>query len=361
MSRPVLSVIVPVYQAERVLTHLVRMLWVQTLQDWEAYFIDDGSRDKSAEVLSRMMRKDSRIRLVQQPNRGAASARNRGVKKARGETLTFVDADDYIAKDYFEYMYQIYNRIGGADWICVGHQDLHIGKQFSRHLMYGSVGCYNIFTKTFLEQAPLETVWAKLFNRNWFLSTGVLFNECFTVSEDTFLMNQLALQTRLVGSDFRYKGYGYSLPESGKSLYARNYQQYARMLLMTLCGIIKSPSIVGCSHRKKVISIRLEYAYQRCMTATRVLGFREVYQQCKEVFPCFPRRLYREVEGKGWFYILPFWVMTSSFLGFIGTVYGERLFRMFWDLFKSLHRFFCCIRKGCIDVLKNANNMETNN
>ncbi|MBE5876161.1 MAG: glycosyltransferase family 2 protein [Lachnospiraceae bacterium] len=89
------SIVVPVYNAERFLEDTVRTVQNQTYQKWELLLVDDCSKDESRTVILQFAQRDDRIRLIcQETNQGAARARNRGVKEAKGRYLCFLDADD---------------------------------------------------------------------------------------------------------------------------------------------------------------------------------------------------------------------------------------------------------------------------
>ncbi len=95
-SPPAVSVVMPIYNARDWLTETLESLQAQDCSDWECLCIDDGSTDGSKELLAELATRDARIRLITQRNGGAAAARNRGIKEARGEFLLFVDADDLL-------------------------------------------------------------------------------------------------------------------------------------------------------------------------------------------------------------------------------------------------------------------------
>ena len=89
------SVIMPVYNAEMTLEQAVTSVQAQSLEAWELLLIEDGSQDGSAELCADLARRDDRIRVVYQPvNTGAAAARNAGLAVARGRYIAFLDADD---------------------------------------------------------------------------------------------------------------------------------------------------------------------------------------------------------------------------------------------------------------------------
>ncbi|MCR5528929.1 MAG: glycosyltransferase [Saccharofermentans sp.] len=100
---PLISVIVPVYNNADHLKDCIKSLKTQTYDNIELIFVNDGSTDDSQKLIEQ----EGGIELISKDNGGAASARNRGIDEAKGEYLTFVDADDYVAKDYIETLYDL--------------------------------------------------------------------------------------------------------------------------------------------------------------------------------------------------------------------------------------------------------------
>ncbi len=100
-----ISVIIPVYNAEKTLTRCLDSIMKQTFDDFEAILINDGSKDKSEEICSKYCEKDNRFRLISQENAGPSKARNRGIDEAVSKYLAFVDTDDYIEPDMLENLF----------------------------------------------------------------------------------------------------------------------------------------------------------------------------------------------------------------------------------------------------------------
>jgi len=100
-----ISVIVPVYNVEKYIAETISCVMSQTWEDWELLLVEDGSSDRTVEIITQCMEqtKDRRIRLVQQPsNMGAARARNRGLKEAAGRYIAYLDADDLWVPEKLE-------------------------------------------------------------------------------------------------------------------------------------------------------------------------------------------------------------------------------------------------------------------
>ena len=102
---PKISVIVPVYNAEKYLHRCVDSILAQTFTDFELLLVNDGSKDTSGEVCDEYATKDSRVRVFHKENGGVSSARNIGLDNAKGEWISFVDSDDWLNVNMFQEMY----------------------------------------------------------------------------------------------------------------------------------------------------------------------------------------------------------------------------------------------------------------
>lgn len=104
-EKPLISVIVPVYNVITYLPKCVESIRSQTYQNLEILLVDDGSTDGTGEMCDRFGAKDSRIRVFHKENGGSSSARNLGIAQARGRYLGFVDSDDFIDTTMYEMLY----------------------------------------------------------------------------------------------------------------------------------------------------------------------------------------------------------------------------------------------------------------
>lgn len=96
------SVIVPVYNVEKYLDKCLASILGQTFKDYECIIVDDGSPDNSNTIIDNYVKKDQRFKVIHQKNMGLSAARNVGLDIAKGDYITFIDSDDYIANDYLE-------------------------------------------------------------------------------------------------------------------------------------------------------------------------------------------------------------------------------------------------------------------
>ena len=109
---PALSVIVPVYNVDEYVAECLDSLLDQTLQSMEIIVVDDGSTDRSMDIVAEYAARDARLVVLTQPNRGPGAARNRGVAAARGRYLTFLDSDDTIPRTAYAQMVETLDRTG---------------------------------------------------------------------------------------------------------------------------------------------------------------------------------------------------------------------------------------------------------
>ena len=95
-EKPLISVVVPVYNVAKYLKKSIESIVNQTYTNLEIILVDDGSKDESGDICEDYSLKDSRIIVIHKPNGGLSDARNAGIKQAKGEYMSFVDADDTI-------------------------------------------------------------------------------------------------------------------------------------------------------------------------------------------------------------------------------------------------------------------------
>lgn len=117
MKSPLVSIIVPVYNVEKYLSECLNSLIAQSYREIEIVTVDDGSTDESGKICDEYEKQDQRIRVIHKKNGGVVSARNDGIYAAKGEYITFVDADDTIDSHTVEHLI---NAIGSADIATCG-------------------------------------------------------------------------------------------------------------------------------------------------------------------------------------------------------------------------------------------------
>jgi len=115
---PLISVLMPVYNAERYVAQAIASILTQTLGDFEFLLVNDGSSDRTPAILERYAQQDSRIRLISRPNTGYVAALNEMLHLARGEYLARMDADDIALPQRFEWQVEFLQH--HPEVVCVG-------------------------------------------------------------------------------------------------------------------------------------------------------------------------------------------------------------------------------------------------
>jgi hypothetical protein len=203
---PEISIITPVYQAEKFLKKCVDSILSQSFTDWELLLVDDGSTDKSSEICRTYAEQDARIRYHQKENGGVSSARNAGVALAEGRYITFVDSDDFAAEDLLETLYRLAEKYDAEMSICRGY-DLYEGRPVPDLKQEGIESVTD--SEEGLRQVMKARVfgvmpWGKLYRREIF--EGVVYPEK-TIAEDAYVIVPLMEHCRKVAFSTAQKYY----------------------------------------------------------------------------------------------------------------------------------------------------------
>lgn len=132
-----ISVIIPVFNVELFLQSCLESVKAQTLKDFEAILVDDGSTDSSGAICDAYARVDNRFRVVHQPNQGVSAARNRGLDLAKGDYVYFVDADDEMRPEALEHLYHAITQ-GEYDIAASGYSLVRNGEETDQCMTAGS-------------------------------------------------------------------------------------------------------------------------------------------------------------------------------------------------------------------------------
>lgn len=216
-----ISVIIPVYNAEKYLEKCVNSLLKQTYGDLEIILIDDGSKDGSGALMDGYAEKDERVTVVHKENGGVSSARNLGLQKARGEYIAFIDADDYVANDYFEVLYSE-ALSSGADIVCCDCEWIVDGKKYDEVKMVSKRRIVTEKSDYYFDVATQDefynrVVWGKIIKAEF--AKKFSFEKDIKYGEDTlYMFNILSLSPKCLLTE--YVGYYYIQNTNGAMLVA---------------------------------------------------------------------------------------------------------------------------------------------
>ena len=170
MTEPYVSIIIPVYNEERLLNRCLESIINQTFTDIEIIIIDDASLDNSKKIIEKIAPSDKRIIFIEhKTNKGQGEARNTGIRESCGRYVFFIDADDYMPHDGLESLCKIARE---------HDDDIIYGKTESRVNVDGMYITHEMRSITLQEYPPLlynHSVWNKLIKRTFILNNCLLF------------------------------------------------------------------------------------------------------------------------------------------------------------------------------------------
>lgn len=187
MSDVKISVIVPIYNAEKYLQVCVESLLRQTYQNIELIFVDDGSKDKCGAYLDTLT--DPRCKIIHKENGGVQSARRVGISNATGNYITFVDADDYLAKTAYEECFKAIEKFNPS--MCVFHyKSVYTDTFFKRQpevettsdQLYSHIEKEDLYDNAFAGYGLNGPLWNKVWKRE--IIDQIDFRDDFQITED---------------------------------------------------------------------------------------------------------------------------------------------------------------------------------
>lgn len=209
-AESLISVIVPVYNGQDYLENCIKSIQSQTYGNLEIIIVNDGSTDETGEVCSRLQKACNNLRVFTLGDEGVSVARNTGMNAARGDLITFVDADDRLHPEMLQRLYTCMEETGsdvtGCRFFLWGSE-----KEWERNLVSEKTQDQSRIyeTDSYLREELLHgnsRCWSKLYRRH--IVEQVRFREGISIGEDMlFLIRVLAVVDRITETDF--PGYGY--------------------------------------------------------------------------------------------------------------------------------------------------------
>lgn len=180
-----ISMIIPVYNAEKYLQKCLDSIAAQTMRDFELVLINDGSRDNSQNIIDKFIEQNNsdgqgKIRNIQckiKENAGQAAARNDGLAMAKGEYIAFMDSDDYIEPDYLETLYNAAEKYDSEAVTC-GYSMVDENGRLIRRIRLSEQGAQPY------GRAGMYVVWCRLYKREFLLRNHFAFQEGGKIYED---------------------------------------------------------------------------------------------------------------------------------------------------------------------------------
>lgn len=241
-----ISIIIPIYNAELYLVECLRSLQSQTYKNIEIILVDDGSTDNSRSICEKYAKRDQRIHLYSQENVGVSVARNKGLSVAKGNYICFVDADDVVAPDYLSHLMEL-SKDGSFPVCGYTRDEKEIGSGCKSVTQYRAK---DFIVRILEESTDHPNIWMMLFKRSIIQKNKIKFTEGCVRNEDTeFFINYLTYEQTIKVSQYRAYYYrpnptsAMGAPITVKALTSIEASRRINKLLVEK-GIISDESIV---------------------------------------------------------------------------------------------------------------------
>ncbi len=236
-----ISVIVPIYNADKYVGRCVNSLRQQTYADIEIILVNDGSIDDSLTICNELAKSDRRIKVVTQSNQGVSAARNNGIAKANGEYICFVDSDDYVTEIYIESMIKIMLK-EQADLVLSGRRQLkldgsvHIAMPSSCKMIGQDIR--NMFRDSSFDNTR-GGPYCKLFKRSIINANNISFPLNIHYLEDAIFVLEYILKCKIVcalneanyiyelhNGSLVFTIHGYDIEKNGINKFRQLYEEF---------------------------------------------------------------------------------------------------------------------------------------
>lgn len=285
-NKPLISIIMPVYNGERFLHEAIDSIIAQTYENWELIAVDDGSQDNSVEIIEEYAKNDSRIRLYKNDSgeHGPGIARNYGMDRIRGKYTYFIDADDWIEKDLFEDTVALAEETG-ADIVPFGYIIEDSGSSIKKKLS----PCGNYVFEDFKNIANeiIRGTWSECHELiKSELLKDVRHNKYKTCEDICFQMDLLCKIKKVFGIDKEY--YHYRVVDNSVSHKVKWDGTFTDTCVALCNGEIKFLEYCGLSEDSQIMKNTVIERYTGC-----------IYWLCERKYPITLSEKYRQIKNIG--------------------------------------------------------------
>lgn len=198
-----LSIIVPIYNAAKYLSQCIDSILTQELTDYELILVNDGSSDTSGEICKNYKLRYKNITYIYQENAGLVNARISGINAARGQYIGFVDADDWIDKEYFQNMLRIANKYS-LDVVCSKYLESNENEEHEAPDQQAS-GCYTgeklyklkqnmMYMSPYYSFGIYPSLWSKIIKKEYLMKWLIKVPRIITLGEDAAVFYSIMLK-----------------------------------------------------------------------------------------------------------------------------------------------------------------------
>ena len=256
------SVIVPVYNVEEYIRECIKSIQVQTYSNLEIIVVNDGTKDKSIEIIKDLIEMDSRIRVISQPNQGLSAARNTGIENATGKYVAMIDSDDKIKPNFIEHLYTQAVKFD-ANIVRGSFRD------FDGNIPDGWISDFTTDQKLglnvlneFLDNNTSFVVWSSLYNTDFLNTHNLRFIPGILLEDGDFTTRAYLKAEKVVTTD--YMDYQYRI-RPGSILTSNNAKRMSESEEIVIREFLKKLSITKSSRIRNVLQKAI-YSFMRDWT-----------------------------------------------------------------------------------------------
>ena len=264
-----ISVIIPVYNAQKTIEKCIKSILVQTYSNLEIIVVNDGSKDKTGEICEEIAKCDSRIKYYYKENTGVSMTRNFGLEKATGDYISFIDSDDFLEKNMYENMIK---EINNADILICNCFIINDNKKINNDIEIKN-NSYETLEKMIKDISDKEInryvnpPWNKLIKRHIIVSNNILFDSKISLGED-LLFNLTCMKDAKEIKTIDKRLYNYVITTSGLSEKRRDINAFLNNSFNLINSLIEiAETITGLDNiifnEFKNIIARMEQKYKK--------------------------------------------------------------------------------------------------
>ena len=279
------SLVVPVYNAEKYLAKSIESMLSQSLKEMELILVNDGSKDNSLAICEEYAKKDSRITVINKKNEGACIARNTGIARAKGKYIQLADADDYIDNNMLEEQYNLAEKTNAEVVMCGMKFDVHqkdgqvvISEAHYKDMVLSSQEEIKPIFMDLFDNLLFNYTHNKLYNAEFLKKNNLKFIDWLPLDQDTnFNIDVFKVLNKLTISSKAYYHYVKTFEETIVTRYCANKFKVRTFRYDRLKELLEAWGIYNNENKKKLASMYIHhviecfevYNHKKCTLTTK--------------------------------------------------------------------------------------------
>ena len=264
------SVVMPVYNAEKYLAKSIESMLGQSLKEMELILVNDGSKDNSLAICEEYAKKDSRITVINKKNEGACIARNTGIARAKGKYIQLADADDYIDNNMLEEQYNLAEKTNAEVVMCGMKFDVHqkdgqvvISEAHYKDMVLSSQEEIKPIFMDLFDNLLFNYTHNKLYNAEFLKKNNLKFIDWLPLDQDTnFNIDVFKVLNKLTISSKAYYHYVKTFEETIVTRYCANKFKVRTFRYDRLKELLEAWGIYNNENKKKLASMYIHHVIE---------------------------------------------------------------------------------------------------